>query len=433
MSRRPLRALRSRLGQLWRGNQRRTWKRRHERYLRDLERSQREARRKPASDTPGRLFVVVNIDTEGPCQWCKNRDWSAIAQEVEQSSAAELRHRFADSAGRPLVLSWFVVHWVGAEHSARGRALGFHQVYDRYRDWVDEFGKRGLGDQIYWHYHHVLPGNVESSNRDWNHFPLYEEVLSRLVLERNHFPSCYRAGNTWEDAAGSRWLERWMPFDFSNRAPQRGSNFNWSRAPTEWTLYTPSADQVQRPGDQHRKLARSLSIENGWFRTAEIEAAFQRARAGHDSYISFFTHDYKNMAEQIKLGMQQIDQQARRYPEIEVCNAAAAEAIRQLTGGERRALRFAARRDPAGILLSASAPLQGPQPWIAARRSDGQVLRLDTTPTADAGHWRLPLQLLEGTTELAVGGADTAGNTATLDLTAELSSTADPHRHARVF
>ncbi len=183
-----------------------------------LRTTNRVERLRARAASPSPLYLVVNIDTEGPSSIDKNRDWAAVEAEVRAVLDPGFRAPERWNLARPLVLSWFVVDWVGADHSRRDRALGYHAVFDRYRSWLTSEG-RDSGDELYWHYHHVHPGDVESSNRNWLDFPEYERILSRRLLERGYFPSCYRAGNTWEDAEVSRWLERWIPYDLSNRAP----------------------------------------------------------------------------------------------------------------------------------------------------------------------------------------------------------------------
>jgi hypothetical protein len=420
-------AIRRRLDRWWRRYRARgaeTIQQRHLAALRKANQRPPEDRQGRKPTTTGQLFIILNIDTEGPCGWCQNKNWSAVEAEVQAVMDPAFRRRFPDSNGAPPALSWFVVDWVGAKSSARDRDLGYHRIFDRYRPWVDAAQAQGYGDELHWHYHHVLPGNVESSNFDWLDFPQYEDILNRLVLDRGFFPACYRAGHTWEDALASHWLERWIPFDFSNRAPQLGANFDWSRAPRGWQLYHPALDDVQKPGvgraSQRRWMARSLSIENGWFREEEVEAAFHRARCGEDSYVSFFTHDYKAMADYLAEGLERIFAEARRHPQVVVRHGGALAALRALTATPMSPapplLQWQHNGDT--IHLETDRPLHGPIPWIAARADDGTVHRLDALPTGER-QWVLPLDdpppredgEASRWTQLAVAGCDSAGYT----------------------
>ncbi|MBK8169257.1 MAG: hypothetical protein IPK60_02800 [Sandaracinaceae bacterium] len=343
------------------------------------------------------MFVVVNIDTEGPTTIRHNKDWDAVRGEVASTTSASFRARFADSNGRPAVFNWFVVHWIAEHHRGIGRDVGFHRILDEYVPRVADARKAGFEDELHWHYHHVHL-NDEYDNRNWLDTPMYDEIISRVLLERDYFPTCYRAGNTWEDTAASQWLEQWIPFDFSNRSPQRGFNFDWSNAPTAWSIYSPDTVDVQREGTQRRVMGRSISIENGWFRQEEVEAAFLRARGGEDSYVSFFTHDYNEMTRYIEEGLSLVAKVAREFPEVSFHNVSALEAMRQLSHREIGSeLRLSCEKTKTHVDLWANQPIFNPYPWIAVRRMSGEVDRLIPErlhvprPT-----WRVHLSTMQG-------------------------------------
>lgn len=330
----------------------------------------------PKAPHAGRVYVVLNIDTEGPTTLRENKDWDAVRREVATTTSRSFRERFADSEGRPLAFNWYVVHWIAEHHLSIGRDVGYHRIFDAYRDVLSEAKKSGFDDEMHWHYHHVHLDN-ESDNRDWSTSPLYDAILSRAMLERGFFPACYRAGNTWEDQGCSTWLETWIPFDFSNRSPQRGLNFDWSNAPTTWSIYSPDTNDVQREGTQKRVMGRSISIENGWFREEEVEAAFLRARGGEDAYISFFTHDYRPMAAFIEQGMSLVQRVAKRYPEVTFHNSGAVTALQALSHRDPgSALRLHSEKASTHVDLWANQPLFNPYPWIAARRTSGEIVRI---------------------------------------------------------
>lgn len=367
-------------------------------------------RTRSTSTKPGRLFVVINVDTEGPCTVRKNKTWEAVEAEVRRVNEPAFRQRFLDAEQRPFVLSWFIVDWVGGISSI-GRDVGFHRIFDRYQRLIDDARSCGYEDRTFWHYHHMRSGHPDRANRDWKDNPLYEEIVNRRVLERAWFPCCYRAGNTWEDTASSLWLERWIPFDFSNRSPQSGVNYSWARAPLEWRVYHPSTTDVQAEGNQKRWLARSLSIENGMFRREEVEAAFLRARTGDDAYVSFFTHDYKDMTGFVSKGLQLIFDVWDDYKDVELRFASATEVLRELTGVVRgEPLRFKLSFEHDRLLITSNRPLQGPVPWVAASLGADDVRRL--VPSAEHNHrWTLerPTRPL---TALAVAGCTEDGQTA---------------------
>lgn len=351
----------------------------------------------PKAPHAGRVFVVINIDTEGPTTVRENTDWDAVLREVATTTAPEFRARFADSNGRPAVYSWYIVHWLAEHLRGIGRDIGYHRVFDVYRPLLQAAKVAGFSDELHWHYHHAFRES-EADNRDWSTEPLYDEVISRVLLERDYFPVCYRAGNTWEDTAASQWLEKWIPFDFSNRSPQRGFNFDWSNAPTTWSIYSPDAEDVQLEGTQKRVMARSLAIENGWFRREEVEAAFLRARGGEDSYVSFFTHDYRPMTRFVEEGLSLVADVAKSFPEVAFHNVGAVEALRALTEREiGTELRLSCERTATHVDLWANQPLFNPHPWIAVRRTTGEVERLvpERLPVPRPT-WRVDFASMEG-------------------------------------
>lgn len=377
--------------------QRRRFDLENEAHLLRLRVSNRLQRALPKAPHAGRVFVVVNIDTEGPTTVRENTDWDAVRREVAATTSRDFRERFADSDGRPLVLNWYVVHWIAEHHRNIGRDVGYHRIFDAYRGVLEEAKKSGFEDELHWHYHHVHLDH-EADNRDWSTSPLYDAVVSRAMLERGFFPSCYRAGNTWEDRGCSEWLETWIPFDFSNRSPQRGLNFDWSNAPTTWGIYSPDTSDVQHEGTQKRVMGRSISIENGWFREEEVEAAFLRARGGEDAYVSFFTHDYRPMKAYIEEGLSLVQEVARRYPEVTFHNAGAVTALQTLSHREPgSALRLFFEKSATHVDLWANQPLFNPYPWVAARRTTGEILRIvpDRQPVPRPT-WRVDFSELSG-------------------------------------
>jgi hypothetical protein len=369
---------------------------------------------KAVSQAP--VYLVINVDTEGPSSVDKNADWAAIEREITSVLDPAFRANHVAGLQRPLVLSWFVVDWIGVQTRC-GRALGYHAVFDRYQHLLQQARVKGIGDELYWHYHHALPDHVESNNRDWLKFPEYERIISRRLLERGFYASCYRAGNTWEDAVVSRWLERWLPFDFSNRAPQRGRNFDWSRAPSDWIVYHPDSADVQRRGTQRRLLGRSVSIENGWFRREEVERAFLVARTGRPSYLSFFTHDYKPLRDYVEQGLREIDRVAKDFPGVPIEPVSARELFRRLSSA--RAQPFALRSEHAAgeLTLRASSPIFGEQPWLAVTDERGETKRLDFKPNnRQALAWSIDANAIERAHEAAAAAASPSGDVAVLRI-----------------
>lgn len=361
-------------------------------------------------NSEGKILIAINIDTEGPAFPDKNKDWPAVRREVGEVMAHAFRNRYPDTGGQHLKLNWYLVDWVGGESPTAKRDIGYHKIFDHYQELFEASPK--YGDGVYWHYHHVYPGNVDSCNRDWKRNPQYEEILSRLILDRHFFPVCFRSGNTWENNDVSQWLEDWIPFDFSSRAPHRGWNFDWSKAPTDWKLYHPGNKNFQRPGDMTRLIGRSLGIEKGWFLDEEIERAFLKASQGESAYLSFFTHDYRPMCDWIEKGLSRIWAMAKQYPHIQVSYADALTLFRELADRHPpEKFKLTARESSEEWIVEANLPIQGPQPWLAAQDESGVYKRFNFEKLDKQGrNWSLRKDVFSsGAKRIAVGAADIYG------------------------
>jgi hypothetical protein len=122
------------------------------------------------------------------------------------------RGKLTDSLGLPARFSWFVLDNVGWQDNPRRRAMGFHEIWDQTQAAVVAPELDGWG-----FHHHVVPPcrhAVEYSTTTFS-TPWLEQSLCRRLLEREHFPSTFRAGGTVMRNDLSHYLERFIPFDYS--------------------------------------------------------------------------------------------------------------------------------------------------------------------------------------------------------------------------
>lgn len=257
----------------------------------------------------GSVYIVCAIDAEGPIDNPQKPDilnnWDKIGDLMGHLTDDSFRLSCSDSAGNGLVYSLFILTLTGFKTNPFNRPMAYNVVYDYY---LDNFGKTFLehDDGIYWHYHQPAPSGIGNEwCRDWAHCTEYFNILSRLLLDRGFFPSCFRAGGRIEDEDLSHWLEQWIPFDFSscsgdvnwNNIESDGKRLievcDWSRAPCEWEGYHPSRDDYQARGDMKRWIFRCPDIESPVHRLSEkdILSAFEQAEQGNDAVLAFFEHD----------------------------------------------------------------------------------------------------------------------------------------------
>lgn len=342
------------------------------------------------------VYVVIAIDTEGPIDDPRKPDilsnWDRVNGLVERLFSDAYRDDVLDSAGRGAVLSWFILTLTGFRTNPFNRAMGYHAVYDHY---LSHFGEAmaSRGDEVYWHYHHPAPSGIGNEwSKDWLHCQEYDQILARLALERNFFPSCFRAGGRIENDDTSWWLEEIIPFDYSactgsvdwDNKESDGQRLrdvcDWSRSPTEWTAYHPSADDYQAPGGMQRWIFRCPDLDSRVHSLAEddIAEAFERARAGNNAILSFFEHDRRDITyAKLADANRRIAEIAKRYPDTPWYFANARDAAIAATNAPRTAApQFQIKaHGPDRLLVACSTPLFGRSPFVAFADEKGDKIR----------------------------------------------------------
>lgn len=346
---------------------------------------------------PSQVYFVFCMDTEGPCADPSNAsllaDWSLVDAAMDKLFDDEFRGRHRDSAGGTLKFGWFFLTWTGFRTNPRGRAMGYHTVRDRY---LARYGDRmrAFGDEQCWHYHHPAPSGVGNEwGLDWTICREYEQIISRQILERRWFPSCYRAGGTIMDAVSSRWVDAWFPFDYSNRAPLTIAGLvDWSGGVDRWDVYHPSPNDFRTPGAGRRRMARSLDLQTHTFSLTddEIAAAFDRAAAGRPAVLSTFDHDYRDIADRVDQLRSRIASIARQHPGVVWRYAAPVEAVRRFVNAPApEPLAIDAAADGNDVWIETSAPLFQSIPWLAVELDDGTIGHVEEDlRRIDGRRWR---------------------------------------------
>lgn len=343
------------------------------------------------------LFVVVCIDTEGPIDDPRKPEilnsWERVFGLADRLFARAFRAAHPDSDGRPAVFSWFVLTLSGFTANPFRRPMGHHQVLDPY---LERYGEAmaAFGDGIYWHYHHPsASGAANEWSADWTHCREYDAILAHLVMERDRFPCCYRAGGRIENDDASWWLEEIIPFDYSNCSgnidwdnPESdgrrlGDVCDWRRAPDDWSFYHPSEEDYQAPGGQRRLMFRCPDLHSGVHRLDDddIRRAFARAGAGRSTVLSFFEHDRREVtAERLAGVFGRVASIATEFPDVSwrYTNARDA-AVRSAGIAEESAPEFRFTPCEGGrLMISADGAIFGRQPFVAGRSSGSPPHRL---------------------------------------------------------
>ena len=367
--------------------------------------------------------VVFCMDTEGPCADPGNPEllatWEQVDAAMDKLFDAEFRARHPDPGGGQLRIGWFFLTWTGFTSNPRQRAFGYHAVRDHY---LARWGARiaECGDEQGWHYHHPPASGVGNEwGLDWALGDEHDRILSRGLLERDWFPACYRAGGTIMDPLSSRWVDRWFPCDYSNRAPLSVPGVvDWSGGVAEWSLYHPDPEDFRRPGAGRRRMARALDLVTDVhvLSAADVEAAFEQAAAGRSAILSCFDHDYRDIAGRIDAFRALVHDVAAGFPEVPWRYAAPIEAARRCLGAPAQPpleLEAAAAGD---VHLWSSEPLFQSLPWLAVRTPNGEVTHVeDGLLRLDETHWVWHPQA--EWEEAAFGGSTDLGQAAVARLT----------------
>jgi hypothetical protein len=247
-------------------------------------------------------------------------DWGEVRSMLARITSPGFRATNADSAGRPWVYNWHVMDHVGYEVNPRHRDIGFHNIFDVYRELAsrdgseDELGFHFHPDHFYPHAH--LCGSTYSTSRN-----LYS-ILCRKLVDRGWFPRSFRAGFHTERPDSHLFLEQWIPHDYSNQsiADDRSTagqldlddhRFgDWSRAPDEWGWYHPQHDDYQVPGQCRRRIFRCLNIgtRHRCISMPELRRAFEQARReSRDVVVGVTNHDFRDMAPDVEWLKQAMD------------------------------------------------------------------------------------------------------------------------------
>lgn len=321
-----------------------------------------------------------------------NETWDKVDAMLERILSPAYRRRFSDSTGEGWRFNWFIVDHVGYLDNPRRRDMGYHNIFDHYAEILSSSSENSR-DEVHFHFHpmstyheaHTCGTSLFRSTHMW-------DILSRRVIDRHWFPSCYRAGFHTERPDTHWFLEQWIPFDFSNQAIKaseldaqqadmvNGRFGDWRRAPADWSPYHPSHDDYQVPGNCNRAIFRCLNIGTRLrlMSQGDIDLAFCRANDGEPTILAFTDHDFRNIGNDVESVHGMILASAARYPRVKWIHSGAKEAAQQVLDIRRDTsfqLNISLAPQPGGAVLmrvKSSEEIFGPQPYLAVKTFDKQ-------------------------------------------------------------
>jgi hypothetical protein len=381
--------------------------------------------------------------------------WTQVDAMLDRVMAPAFRDALRDSDGHGWCFNWFCLDHVGFVNNPRRRDMGFHNIFDHYRDRLAR--SREPRDGLHWHFHPV------STYRDAHHCathyfrsPEIFEILARKVIERRWFPSAFRAGFQAERPDSHWFLEQWIPFDITNMALddngeldrtvdfRNGRSGDWRRAPADWSVYHPSHDDYQMPGLCRRSIARCLNVLNriASIDQREMDKAFARAAQGLPALVGICSHDFRDLGPEVDHVRALLKESHMRYPDVPFHFAEAADAFRNVLwpdGVDQPALDLDVRFHPAASgdvpfieIKAKQGSVFGPQPFLAIETRGRKFLHDNLDFAADGSRWFYAFHgdtlELDDVVRIGVAANDKAGRTSVRVLDVAAGQTGWPAR-----
>lgn len=393
--------------------------------------------------TAATLWVVIAIDTEnGRVDWYASGkprqndpnplfDTSNFKPSDRETSAIfspAFRQAHRDMAGTPFKMSWFAEMDAlmaaatyldeSPQHpELTGKPCGYTAVLDTLqRYWrvpLEQFD-----DGLYWHYHvQVWSGSRWLGCAEAAALPdhaQYGTALTRMLLDAGFYPSVFRAGWLWENDALGRFLNNWVPYDFT---PSAGT----------WRPWHPQLAPEGRPDAPAVPQERWLARSNGGPVMQDVRAAFTEARQKGTAVYCLNFHDRENMTASVEQLHKTLVATAAAFPGVTFRYGNALEALQAVLGMKDHTpprLRLV-RLDDQRVRVESNEALWRDMPYLAARyaNADSKTAIHLTPEDAGTNAWEAlcPPVLassdedadVERLERLAVGACDLAGNAAT--------------------
>ncbi|MEX0967248.1 MAG: hypothetical protein WD077_08415 [Bacteroidia bacterium] len=319
-------------------------------------------------------------------------DYGKVDEMLEHIGSESFRMKVPDSFGNGWIYNWHCVDHVGYSINPRRKDIGFHNIFDHYKDLI---ARNNWNDNIHWHFHpahhsgasHISATSYINDNR-------FLEIITRRILERNWFPSVNRAGFHTERPDSHWLLEQWIPFDLSNQAHSEGGEQDdlgggrfgdWRRAPKDWQVYNPSHDDYQVPGSCRRHIGRCLNVGSRLrlLREEDIRQAFDEAQQKGQALVGLTNHDFRNMAPDVDAVRSILNNVSNDYPDVKFKYSEAREAFNYMIFGDYRkpprdlldvVIVNGRNRNQRILKVRAKERIFGPQPFLAIETKDGRFL-----------------------------------------------------------
>jgi len=370
------------------------------------------------------VYVVINVDTEGHVSnysdpWVgttnphPNADMQDFSNTTPSFVAAVFDNGFRsanrDSFGNSFKITWYCQmdyvmsqsNYVWADGSSAG-VSGYTGIMDLLNEtWGAKIAN--YGDAFEYH-HHFLTYNGTWERHDSGpdeSYPGYQDIaLDHMILDRNFYPSTFRAGYWIMPPALSSWLDNWLPLDYT---PLYG---------LPWYPTNPTGGRYQ--------VATRYGVTQ-----SDIDLSFAQAESSGKAVYSDSTHSWEDMAQEISSLQGNLTSASTRYPDVNFKYVTAQEAVQQYFGYTNlSAPMFTITSNGSSYTITSSEPLWQNNPYIALKYVDGTYQHATAVP-AGTNRWTVtPQTQTISVTEIGVGASDMSfnTNTKTVDASALLPS-----------
>jgi hypothetical protein len=319
--------------------------------------------------------------------------WDQIDKMLDKAMSKKFRNTMTDSFGGGWVYNWHCVDHVGYDDNPRRRDMGYHNIFDFYRQKAKETDS--YQDRIDWHYHPMSIGKKANTQGTLHLFsPRITEILSRRILERKWFPTVNRAGFHVERPDSHWFWEQWLPYDISNMSIKRNENDiapdsadsrygDWRFAPDDWSVYHPSHDDYQKPGNCRRSIGRVLNIGTRYnlITQEEVDKAFARAQKEMPTLLAITNHDFKDISNDVDEMRSYIKESAEKYPDVMFKFSGNLEAFRAVAdhkdenpGGFNLSSKIIEKDGKTVLSVKTNGKIFGSQPFLALETKGFQFI-----------------------------------------------------------
>lgn len=325
-----------------------------------------------------------------------NDTWDKIDTMLLKIMSPAFRNELLDSFGNGWVYNWHCIDHLGYMYNPRRRDIGIHNIFDHYKQMIK--GTGSYQDAIHWHFHPMsIYKEAHRNATSYSNSPHLYEILCRRIIERNWFPVVFRAGFQTERPDSHWFLEQWIPFDASNWAYRERDNVttqqldltsgrsgDWRLAADDWSVYQPSHDNYQLPGNCRRWICRCIDIvtRGRELTQAEVDKAFARANEGKPTIMGMNNHDFRDMAYEVNIVREKIAKASKKYPEVKFKFCEGVEAFKSTIYGvncnpEPLELNVTIEGNNERLFLrieTLRGKVFGPQPFLAVKTKSGRFI-----------------------------------------------------------